>query len=268
MDIYLTEIWSGKRIPLPVLPEKIEVNADGRFQTFESIGLGDVEFPKGTTLQEISFTVLFAGPKRINTSIVKRHHYRTPDSLVAWFTKWRNQGTKLKLLITGTKINIDVYLSKFRITHFGGMGDIEASLEFVEAKDLRIYNTKELNIKPKIKKTARPAPAASSGGTYTVVRGDTLWAIAARFLGNGARWPEIYNLNRNIIKNPNLIYAGQVLKLPTGAKAAAAPARAAAYQAVAAPRASTYTPVARAPVPTKTIPSKVGGSRPMVAMLM
>jgi nucleoid-associated protein YgaU len=48
--------------------------------------------------------------------------------------------------------------------------------------------------------------------TYTVKRGDSLWAIAAAKLGNGARYTEIKALNG---LTSNTIYAGQVLKLPT-----------------------------------------------------
>ncbi|MDU3351963.1 MAG: LysM peptidoglycan-binding domain-containing protein, partial [Clostridium sp.] len=50
--------------------------------------------------------------------------------------------------------------------------------------------------------------------TYTVVIGDTLWGIATRYYGNGAQYPKIYNANRNIISNPNLIYPGQRLVIP------------------------------------------------------
>ncbi|GIF14243.1 LysM peptidoglycan-binding domain-containing protein [Actinoplanes teichomyceticus] len=50
--------------------------------------------------------------------------------------------------------------------------------------------------------------------TYTVRRGDTLTGIARSQLGNASRWPEIYLLNRSVIRNPNQIFAGQVLALP------------------------------------------------------
>ena len=48
----------------------------------------------------------------------------------------------------------------------------------------------------------------------TVVKGDTLYDIAGRLLGNVNRWPEIYELNTDIIENPDLIYPGQVLRIP------------------------------------------------------
>jgi len=50
--------------------------------------------------------------------------------------------------------------------------------------------------------------------TYTVVRGDTLSHIAKRYYGNAGRWPEIFEANKDKIKNPNLIYPGQVLVIP------------------------------------------------------
>jgi TP901 family phage tail tape measure protein len=60
-----------------------------------------------------------------------------------------------------------------------------------------------------------PAPTPQDRGQYTVVRGDTLWAIASRYYGNGNQWPKIYNANRNVIGgNPNLIYPGQVYTIP------------------------------------------------------
>lgn len=63
--------------------------------------------------------------------------------------------------------------------------------------------------------TPSPVPTPPpSVRTYTVVRGDTLWGIATRYYGNGSKYPVIFNANRDKISNPNLIYPGQVLKIP------------------------------------------------------
>lgn len=53
-------------------------------------------------------------------------------------------------------------------------------------------------------------------GTYTVKKGDSLWKISKQELGNGSRWREIYEANKDAIKNPNQIYVGQVLQIPGG----------------------------------------------------
>ena len=50
--------------------------------------------------------------------------------------------------------------------------------------------------------------------TYVVVAGDSLWKIAQKHLGSGARWGEIYAANRDIVSDPSLIYIGQVLDIP------------------------------------------------------
>ena len=68
---------------------------------------------------------------------------------------------------------------------------------------------------------ARPAPTTASTGaapaatvSYTVQSGDTLSAIAKKFLGNANDYMDIFNANRDQLTDPDKIKPGQVLKIP------------------------------------------------------
>lgn len=65
-----------------------------------------------------------------------------------------------------------------------------------------------------------PAPKAEvkappAGKTYTVVKGDSLSKIAKREYGDAQKWRVIFEANKDIIKNPDLIHPGQTLKIPS-----------------------------------------------------
>lgn len=57
-------------------------------------------------------------------------------------------------------------------------------------------------------------PTKAASRSYTVKKGDTLWAIAKRMYGNGADYTKIVNANKGKIKDPHWIYPGQSFVIP------------------------------------------------------
>ena len=57
-------------------------------------------------------------------------------------------------------------------------------------------------------------PAEQKVEYYEIQKGDTLWAIAGKFLGSGSRYPEIVEANLEVIKDADKIYPGQKIRIP------------------------------------------------------
>ncbi|UFM65062.1 peptidoglycan-binding protein LysM [Paracoccus sp. MA] len=62
--------------------------------------------------------------------------------------------------------------------------------------------------------TEAPAPTAAAPVFHTVQKGETLSAIAQKYLGKASRYPEIFEANKPMLSHPDKIYPGQTLRIP------------------------------------------------------
>ena len=60
----------------------------------------------------------------------------------------------------------------------------------------------------------KPAQPTSTGKTYVVQKGDSLSKIAKHEYGNANEWRRIFEANKDILKDPDVILPGQTLKIP------------------------------------------------------
>lgn len=236
MDIYLTHLETGDTLRFPMLPEKVRIQRGNQFGSYQTLGLGEVKVPAGSSLDVISWSGMLPGYMRRNDPYVRE--WIPQLEVYKWLENMKavpvSFSKKMRLLVTGTPINVDVYLQEFSGDMSGGFGDFFYDLTLVQAKSLVIYSvptvwetdeeTGEVTLDTESVQECCTVcrPEGSSDGTYTVVQGDFLWAIAQRFYGDGSQYGRIYVANQAMIDGESernghekyTIYPGQVLKIP------------------------------------------------------
>lgn len=215
----------------PSIPERISVSTGASYQTYSLLDR-KIAVPKGPDIKSVKWNGTFFGRKRRRTVLVQE--WLEPEECVAFLESAMERGNTLNLIVEEAPVNLDVSVSCFTYEAFGAFGDIAYSIEFQEARTLKVYTTSELNIKPLAKTVeTRPEAAAatqtaqSAEQSYTVVSGDNLWKIARKFYGgSGADWQKIYSANAAVIEETarqhgksssdhgHWIYPGCVLAIP------------------------------------------------------
>ncbi|NNK49486.1 MAG: LysM peptidoglycan-binding domain-containing protein, partial [Gemmatimonadetes bacterium] len=74
--------------------------------------------------------------------------------------------------------------------------------------------TRALLVVSAILAIAPAAAAQEADRTHRVRSGDTLWELAATYLADPFRWPELYDLNTSVVEDPHWIFPGENLRLP------------------------------------------------------
>ena len=218
--------YFGKML-CPVAPSKLQIKVKNHNKTMTLINEGEINILKQAGLTEISFDLLLPNVKYPFATY--KSGFINAKVFLDEFEKLKVSKEPFQFIVTRTfpngkmlfDTNMKVSLEDYDIKEDSKQGfDVMVS---VKLKQYRDFGTKICNItiadtKPKVvtqtTRAAENSPAPSSNETYTVQKGDCLWNIAKKIYGNGSKYTLIYNANKDKIKNPNLIYTGQVLTIP------------------------------------------------------
>ena len=80
--------------------------------------------------------------------------------------------------------------------------------------DTTVVHASNLSFPGKTAQTLTQSPALEGWKEYTVAKDDTLQKISKKFYGSYSQWTRIYDANKTVIKNPNFVKPGVVLKIP------------------------------------------------------
>lgn len=215
-QMWLTYNGEKEKLRFPVLPEEINIRKGLSSKSVDIQGLGEVLIMQDPTAITITFSSFFPATPFPG---VQFEDLTPPSDLKDKITAWQKSDLPVHFIVTGTTINIYCIITDFNYSEKGGdIGTLHYTLTLKEYKEV---HARQVKIDTEAKKATVPAetPARTDNRaqekTYTVKAGDCLWSIAAKYLGSGSRYTEIVKLNADKIKNPNLIYAGQVLVLPS-----------------------------------------------------
>ncbi|PKU53044.1 MULTISPECIES: LysM peptidoglycan-binding domain-containing protein [Lysinibacillus] len=218
-------------LQFPIAPSELALKINGRNETMVLMNEGEVNVIKRTGLTDIEFEVLLPN--------VKYPFAVYPNGFqpATFYLK------KLKDLMLGEKpfrfivnrmlpngnllfdTDMTVSLENYEISESAEEG-FDVSVK-IKLKQYQNYGNKKIILKTSTKaknatgttKTAskavveqkRPTTGKETPKTHTVKSGETLWAIAKKYLGDGSKYTELAKINN--ISNPNMIKAGQVIKL-------------------------------------------------------
>ena len=211
---------------MPITPSKVKVKINNQNKTLTLISGEEINILKEAKLTDVSFDVVLPQVPYPFTN----GGAQSADYYLSLFERLKQSKTPFQWILNRSRpdgvalfySNLTVGLEDYQITDDAKEGfDLTVS---VKLKQYRAFGTKTVQITPSsapsqpatatVQEPPRETTSAPKAANYTVKSGDCLWNIAKKQLGDGSRWKEIYELNKDKIKNPNLIYSGLSLTMP------------------------------------------------------
>ena len=218
LEIYLKENDSNM-IRFPVTPSEVSCETSANISTESVNDLGNVSLFSGVELRTIPISSFF--PNR-QYSFCTYSNVEPPYEFVSKIEKWQNEGKKLRYIVSDGYTNIPVMINSFSYKEQDGTGDVYYDLSLIEYKEIKLNKTtSSTDNNSNNNSTNRPTENApkptGENKTHKVSSGDSLWAIAQKYYGDGSQYPKIKEANKDkytsLSKN-NIIYSNWELVIP------------------------------------------------------
>lgn len=215
-EVYLNNLDNGESIQLCMTPEEIKARTESNFRSYSIVERGEVKIPKGEHLTQVSWRGILPGSRILLYNFVTHSAWEPPKEIISTIQRWRDENSKIKLLVTQTPINMDVYIKSFDYEASGGQGNYKYDIDFLAAKDLQILTVEEADAKrqqdeEKSQQALNSRVQNKSRLGMRISKFNNVWAITRILTGNGsmADWEKI--MDTNGIDDPTSLGIGDVL---------------------------------------------------------
>lgn len=218
------EVFLGELL-LPVSPKKLQMKINGQNKTITLINESEVNLLKAAKLTDISLEALL--PQMEYPFARYIGGFQPADYFLEALEKYKTGKKAFQFIVNreypdGGRLfgtDMTVSLEDYQILEDAENGfDVMVSISLKQYREFGASVLSAINDASGLPVMAalrsRSTDTAPTVKSYIVQRGDTLWNIAKKHLGDGSRYAEIYELNRDKITNPAAIAPGLALAMP------------------------------------------------------
>ena len=191
IQVYLEEAGNkDENIQLPVVPASFNID-DGQNNVVVNItSLGDANLPGKKALRELAITAFF--PNQDYGFLVCQRK-ENPWDYIDWLRERKNNGTIMRVIITGADINFTCLIEKLEYGQDDASGDVNYTITLKEYVTLEAEGADPAGDGSGRVKKKKPK-------TYIVKKGDTLKKIAKKYLGSASKSKKLYKKNKKVIE--------------------------------------------------------------------
>lgn len=209
-------------VKLPIAPESMTLKTSNQNDTVNLVNGEEINILKRPGLTEIDFDARI--PQQQYPFASYPDGFMRASYYLDYFEQLKTEKKTFQFIVSRAlpsgkllfDTNLKMCLEEYSIKEDVGDG-FDLTVE-IRLKQYRDFGTKVCSISADwmtVKESREPGVNEPvPGNTYTVKKGDCLWNIAKSLYGRGSSYDKLYEVNKDQITNPNLIYPGQILVIP------------------------------------------------------
>lgn len=202
-DRTMTLACNGKTVRLWIRPEEVRVQRGVLSQVQETLA-GEVIALGASRLTRVTLETFLP-----EAGSPWRDMHTSPEEERRLLHQWRETGARVQVKLPPLEARFYHILTMTEILREGD-ATVGIVLELAEARKPVVQVLPLLSVDAEPETSLLPEKPR----TYTVVKGDNLSRLAKRFYGSTSRWRDIYEANRDLVQDPNLLRIGWELVIP------------------------------------------------------